>query len=112
MAQAGCFIIASRYDHWSLVIHEATCAGLPILATNTCGASIELVQDGFNGYRFPPEDVERLVQLMSYISDRKIAQEMGKNSLQISYRYTPQIWAKRILVDIPLAVRNKDFLQS
>ncbi len=110
MAQAGCFVLPSRWDHWPLVIHEAACAGLPILATNTCGSSVELIQNGYNGYTFPPNDPLILSNLMVYLSESGMAREMGRNSLQISYRYSPKLWARRILVDISIALRGKSLI--
>lgn len=38
LENSGCFILPSRYEPWALVIHEAACAGLPIICTNVCGA--------------------------------------------------------------------------
>jgi hypothetical protein len=35
------------------------------------------------------------------------AREMGKNSLQISHRFSPELWAKRLLQDIPLFLRER-----
>jgi len=37
LENSGCFILPSRYEPWALVIHEAACAGLPIICTNVCG---------------------------------------------------------------------------
>jgi glycosyltransferase involved in cell wall biosynthesis len=112
MKQSGCFILPSRHDHWPLVIHEATCAGLPILASNTCGSSIELVQNGYNGFTFPPGDPLILAKLMKYMAESGRAKEMAKHSLQLSYRYSPLLWAKRILVDVPLFLRERPLVES
>jgi len=106
MAQAGAFVLPSRYDHWGVVIHEAACAGLPILASQSCGAATHLVRDGYNGYTFPAEDVETLAVLMQRISDSKIAQAMGHNSLRMSYQFDPKLWAKTLMEDIPSCVRE------
>lgn len=38
-ASADIFILTSRYDGWGVVVNEAIAAGLPIIVTNTCGAS-------------------------------------------------------------------------
>ena len=110
MGQAGCLVIPSRLDHWGLIIHEATCAGLPILATQTCGASVELIQNGYNGYTFPPDDPLTLSDLMKYISENGLAEAMGKHSLQMSSRYSSTLWAKRILVDIPYILRGEPLI--
>jgi glycosyltransferase involved in cell wall biosynthesis len=36
---ASAFLLTSRYDGWGVVINEAMAAGLPLIVTNTCGAS-------------------------------------------------------------------------
>jgi glycosyltransferase involved in cell wall biosynthesis len=110
MGQAGCLVIPSRMDHWPLIIHEATCAGLPILATQTCGSSVELIQNGYNGYTFPPDDPLTLSDLMKYISENGSVEAMGAHSLQMSCRYSTQLWAKRILVDIPYILRGQPLI--
>ena len=111
MKQSGCFILPSRYDHWGVVIHEAACAGLPILATNTCAASIELIQNGYNGYTFPDDPII-LAKLMRHISETCCASEMGKHSVRLSSRYSPELWAKQVIVDIPLFLRGKPLLET
>jgi glycosyltransferase involved in cell wall biosynthesis len=107
MRQSGCFVLPSRIDHWGVVIHEAANAGLPILASNMCGASVELVQSGFNGYVFPINDVDRLVKLFLVMNEGGLAHEMGKNSLHLARRFSPELWVRTILHDIPLLLRGK-----
>lgn len=110
MGKAGVFILPSYEDHWGVVIHEAVCAGLPILATHECGACVELVRSSYNGFTFPANNNNRLAQLMLYISENSRAFEMGKNSLKMSYQIDPKPWARRILEEIPLSVRGYSLL--
>jgi glycosyltransferase involved in cell wall biosynthesis len=84
---------------------------LPILATQTCGASVELIQNGYNGYTFPLDDPLTLSALMKYISENALIEEMGRHSLQMSCRYSPQLWAKRIVVDIPYMLRGEPLIE-
>jgi glycosyltransferase involved in cell wall biosynthesis len=112
MGKAGTFILPSIEDHWGVVIHEATCSGLPILLTHKCGSYAELVRSGYNGFTFPANDTGRLVQLMLFMSDPNRAAEMGKNSLQMSYQIDPKLWAKRILEEIPLSLRGHSLIKK
>jgi glycosyltransferase involved in cell wall biosynthesis len=107
MLQSGCLILPSRVDHWGVVIHEAACTGLPILASNMCGASVELVQSGFNGHVFPANDAAALAKFLLFMDEGGMAREMGKNSLQVASRFSPELWAKRILVDIPCLLKGR-----
>lgn len=101
MARSGALVIPSRWDHWGVVIHEATCAGLPILASQSCYAAVELVQDGYNGFTFPAGDVDALVRLLSVCSDPELARQMGANSLCLSHRFGPELFAWQVLENIP-----------
>jgi glycosyltransferase involved in cell wall biosynthesis len=112
MNQAGCFVIPSRIDHWPLVIHEATSAGLPIVASSMCGSSVELVQSGFNGYVFPTQDKTALSKILLFMAESGLAREMGKNSLQIASRFSPELWARKVLYDIPLFLRGKPLIKQ
>jgi len=101
MRQAGTLILPSRWDHWGVVIHEGACAGLPVLASHGCGAVADLVRDGYNGYAFPVGDVVSLARLMHQVSASGHAEEMGRNSLNMSYQFSPQLWAQTLLIDLP-----------
>ncbi|MFM8414314.1 MAG: glycosyltransferase family 4 protein, partial [Planctomycetota bacterium] len=41
-ARHGCFVIASDYDPWPLVIAEALASGMPVVCTAACGSHVEL----------------------------------------------------------------------
>jgi glycosyltransferase involved in cell wall biosynthesis len=67
-AHAGCFIHPALEEPWGLVINEAMACGLPILSSNNVGAAEELVDDGVNGWKFDPTDVEEMAGLMDRVS--------------------------------------------
>lgn len=52
--EAGCFVLPSVFEPWGVVVHEAAASGLPIVCTVACGASLDLVGDGYNGFVIPP----------------------------------------------------------
>lgn len=110
MLQAGCLVLPSRVDHWGVVIHEAASAGLPVLASSMCGASVELVQSGFNGYVFPVNDATTLARILLCMDEGGQGKEMGQNSLHLAARFSPKLWARRVLHDIPLLLRGKPLI--
>ncbi len=98
LKQTGVFVLPSRRDPWPLVIHEATSAGMPILCSRQCGSSVELVQEGYNGFRFEAGDVDALVKLMIRLSDSTLdLRKMGERSFILSARFSPQQWADHLV---------------
>lgn len=91
---AGVFVLPSRYEPWGVVVHEAATAGLPLICSSECGASVELLQDGYNGFLFKSGDVAGLARLLEYCASGSIDLElMGRCSVQIAQRFTPERWA-------------------
>ena len=43
------FLHVSTTEQWGLVINEAMAAGVPVIASNTCGAARTVLADGVNG---------------------------------------------------------------
>ncbi len=99
MSQAGALVLPSRADHWGVVIHEAACAGLPILASRTCGAAANLVRDGYNGFTFVADDAPELCRLMQLLARDGQAAALGRNSLSMSGQFDPRLWAQTLLED-------------
>jgi glycosyltransferase involved in cell wall biosynthesis len=86
---ADFFVLPTRYDIWGLVINEAMAKGLPIITTNRCGAGIELIKEGVNGYIVKAEDVKMLREKIIKLIDKKSCLEkMGKASLESICNYT------------------------
>ncbi|MGH7952682.1 MAG: glycosyltransferase family 4 protein [Limisphaerales bacterium] len=70
---ASAFVHASTTEQWGLVVNEAMASGLPVLVSNRCGCSADLVREGRNGFTFDPCNVERLAELMVKISDARFS---------------------------------------
>jgi len=99
LAGMGCFVLASRYEPWGVAIHEAASAGLPIICSSVCGASVHLVMDGYNGFIVSPDSPEELAQTLRRVHFMTSAehQVMSDNSLRTSYQFTPGRWAQTVL---------------
>lgn len=57
LGAADIFALPSAQEKWGLVLNEAAAAGLPILATDQCGAAEDLVVEGETGAIVPTGDV-------------------------------------------------------
>lgn len=99
LQQSGAFVLPSVFEPWALVIHEAACSGLPILASDRCGAVSCFVKEGENGFLFKPGNkvsirttIERFILLQEYQW-----LQMGEKSRELSDLITPSIVADTIL---------------
>ena len=61
---AGAFVHPATVDQWALVVNEAAAAGLPLVVSDGTGAAPHLVDEGDNGFTFPPADVGALVRAL------------------------------------------------
>lgn len=99
MQQAGAFVLPSVYEPWALVLHEAAAGGLPILASNCCGAVPYFVLENYNGHLFIPGDVSSIrktIQILINTSDDDLIL-MSYKSRELSKRITPEIVAQTLL---------------
>jgi glycosyltransferase involved in cell wall biosynthesis len=73
-SMADVFVLPSGFEPWGLVVNEALCFSLPVIASDKVGATGDLVQDGINGFVYPAGDIvalaERLRDLLANADHR------------------------------------------
>jgi len=57
---ADALCLPSDDETWGIVINEAMCFGIPIIASDRVGAAVDLVKDGYNGFIFPAGNSKKL----------------------------------------------------
>ncbi|MEO8961721.1 MAG: glycosyltransferase family 4 protein [Ginsengibacter sp.] len=83
-AMANVFVLPSIAETWGLSINEAMASEKPVLVSDTCGAAIDLVQNGVNGFIFRSGDEKDLKDKMRKLLDSAAdLQKMGNASLEI-----------------------------
>lgn len=94
-ARAGCFVLPSLDEPWGYVLHEAAASGLPIICTTSCGASLDMVRYGYNGFTIPPGSHQALTEAMIRLTTLEAGRRraMGLASTVLSRQLTPQRWA-------------------
>lgn len=98
------FVLPSLEEVWGLVLNEAELAGLPVIVSDRCGAAADLVEEGVNGRRFVPGDVDALTSaLRDVLTDRARARRMGQESRRVVERCTPAKLAASLLRAAELA---------
>lgn len=95
ISQSGVFILASRFEHWGVVIHEFAAAGLPVISTNKTSAASAFVREGKNGWLAKAGNEESLLACFRDVintSDMKLNQ-MSHESHNLAQTVTPGMWA-------------------
>ncbi len=94
--RCGAFVLSSRFDPWPLVVVEASAAGLPVLCTEACGSSVELVRSFHNGLTVATGNVGALANGLTWMHEHHDRlSEMGARSQQMAAAYTADLWAER-----------------
>jgi len=75
------FILPSSDEPWGLVVNEAMAAGLPVIVTEKCGSSLDLVKD--NGYVYKEGDINALTNILKDIDENNLYTQLGKASKEI-----------------------------
>lgn len=86
-AMADVFVLPSEDEPWGLVINEAMCFGLPIVAADQVGAAIDLVQPGRNGYTFPVGQVDELARVLNLVLENEAGKRLGQASAAIIQKW-------------------------
>jgi glycosyltransferase involved in cell wall biosynthesis len=84
---ADVFILPSKgpEETWGLAVNEAMAAGKPVIVSDKCGCSADLVIEGRNGYKFKSGNEDDLGKKMTkmYKKGRLNAQGMGIESRKV-----------------------------
>lgn len=96
MTEASVFVLPSRFEPWGVVLHEAGATGLPLIASDSCGAGVHLLRDRWNGRSFCNGDAKQLAECLSWFHEQseERLQVLGQNSFQLSKQYTPESWVQ------------------
>ncbi len=91
----GCFVLPSRREQWSLVLHEFAAAGFPLICSDICGAAPLFVTPDYNGLIFKADDINDLKRMMIKIinSTDSSLMQMAENSHNLGQKITPEIVA-------------------
>ena len=97
---ADVLVLPSKRETWGMVVNEAMCCGLPIIVSDAAGASEDMVVQGCNGFSYPSQDTEGLLQKINILSEmsKENRAKMGAKSLDIISE-----WANR---DLGLILAN------
>jgi glycosyltransferase involved in cell wall biosynthesis len=95
---AGAFALPSVIEPWGVVLHEFAAAGLPLIASSSCGAASAFLRDAYNGYTFRAGDAGDLGRAMRDLFGQSLESllRMGARSHELSLQITPALWAATV----------------
>jgi glycosyltransferase involved in cell wall biosynthesis len=88
-------VVPSNQETWGIVVNEAMCFGLPVIASDQVGAARDLVRHGYNGYTFPVGDVEQLASNIQLLMDLSPEERLA---LEERSQDIIEKWSKRNLI--------------
>jgi glycosyltransferase involved in cell wall biosynthesis len=84
-ADADVLAFPTLDDTFGMVVVEAAAAGLPIVASPFAGATLELVEDGVNGFVADPDDTDAWTHALVTLSrDASLRQRFGRRSHELT----------------------------
>ena len=92
-AMSDVFVLPSGFEPWGLVLNEALCFGLPVIASDKVGATGDLVQHGINGFVYSAGDVAALTaRLEELLGNPTLRHSAGQASGKLIQKWgIPQI---------------------
>ncbi|MBI2632840.1 MAG: glycosyltransferase family 4 protein [Parcubacteria group bacterium] len=89
-ALADILVLSSGMNEtWGLVVNEAMCFGLPIIASNMVGCGTNLVKHNENGYIFPLGNIKMFSEYLDDLTkNSEKRKKFGKKSFEIIQKYS------------------------
>lgn len=107
LALGDVLVLPSISETWGLVVNEAMVCGLPVIVSENCGCTSDLVQNNKNGFTFSPLDVNQLSEIfLKFITKDVHKDKMGALSKLIINDYSLENVAKE-MYDSFISVTNK-----
>lgn len=95
---ADIFVMPTKTSEtWGLAINEAMACGCPVLVSDKCGAAVDLVQEGRNGFVFISTDEKDFSdKLLLFGSDKGRLRKMGEESIRIIAEWSLETLAEAV----------------
>lgn len=106
-AAADLLVLPSlREETWGLVMNEAMCFGLPVVASDRVGGALDLVREGETGLTFRFDDVDGLVGAMRRVlAVEERRRLMGDAARKLIDKYSIQASADGIVSALEASLR-------
>ena len=98
IAQAGVFVLPSKFEPWGVVLHEMVTSGMPVLVSDQVGSIHDFLNNNVNGMSFSylkKDDFKNKLLKFMHLSDRELL-KMGEESVLLSKKTTPAKWVETL----------------
>lgn len=90
------FVLPTHHDAWGLVVNEALAYGLPVITTDRCGAGLEMIKEGINGYVIHHMGEDNLrVRLDELLNTPELCEQMSNANIGLAHQYTIEKMAEK-----------------
>lgn len=107
LAEADVFLLPSHFEPWGVALAEAMGAGLPAIATEACGAAIDLIRSHWNGLLVPAGRIPELAEALHWFHDNaQDLQKMGQCAMSSAEPFSASNWAVRWRAALSTVLRH------
>lgn len=100
LAKSNVLVLPSLSEPWGLVVNEAMVCGMPVIVSDKCGCSADLVHSGQNGFLFDPTNEKELGEKMQFcLQNPEEISKMGLVSQKIIQPFSSKLVARQ-MVDV------------
>lgn len=89
-------VLPSREDIWGLVINEALSLGTPVIATDKCGAALELIENSQNGFVVPADRADLLGDAIASVLNNGKQDRYMEKAIETAKGYTIESMADTV----------------
>ncbi|MBI2165013.1 MAG: glycosyltransferase family 4 protein [Chloroflexi bacterium] len=112
-AMADLLVLPSSFEQWGLVLNEAMCFGLPVIASDRVSAACDLIAHGENGYVFPAGDTTTLSQHLSDLMvDAEKRELMGRRSYECILKQNYEAGVEAVVAALHSVVKRQQGMKT
>jgi glycosyltransferase involved in cell wall biosynthesis len=93
---ATVFVLPSISETWGLSVNEALASGIPVIISDKCGSSKNLVKNDVNGFIFKSGDIQDLLQKMHIMCDDNLVERLSLQTVDSLKQYTYHSFKKSL----------------